>query len=63
MKQHEELNDRIRKVGITRGEVTQTMVSFRMDNDILEWLKTTTNNKGRFINNALRNIMDNQGGL
>lgn len=61
MKQVEK-QERQRKAGIQRGEVTQTMMSFRIDNDILEWLKNNTTNKGRFINNILRDIMVNSGG-
>lgn len=35
---------------------TQTMVSFRCDNDLLGWLKSQTN-KGRVINNLIRRAM------
>lgn len=63
MKEKEEKQERQRKAGIQRGEVTQTMMSFRVDNDILEWLKNNTSNKGRFINNVLREYISNKGGF
>lgn len=39
----------IRKGGNTRGVITQKMVSFKLDNDNLEWLQMQPN-KGRYIN-------------
>lgn len=63
MKKSNEIKERQRKAGIQRGEVTQTMMSFRVDNDILEWLKNNTSNKGRFINNVLRDYITNKGGF
>lgn len=63
MEKKEEKQERQRKAGIQRGEVTQTMMSFRVDNDILEWLKNNTANKGRFINNVLREYITNKGGF
>ena len=39
-----------RKGGNTRGQRTQKMVSFRLDNDLGEWLQQQ-HNKGRLINN------------
>lgn len=41
-----------RKGGNTRGQRTQKMVSFRLDNDLGEWLQQQ-HNKGRLINNLL----------
>lgn len=41
--------DLIRKGGNTRGVITQKMVSFKLDNDNLEWLQMQPN-KGRYIN-------------
>ncbi len=38
-----------RKGGNTRGVITQKMVSFKLDNDNLEWLQMQPN-KGRYIN-------------
>lgn len=63
MKKSNEIKERQRKAGIQRGEVTQTMMSFRVDNDILEWFKNNTSNKGRFINNVLRDYITNKGGF
>lgn len=39
----------IRKGGNTRGVITQKMMSFKIDNDNLEWLQMQPN-KGRYIN-------------
>lgn len=47
-------DERIRKEDIKKGIRTQTMLSFRIDNDLLEKLKARTINKGRFINELLR---------
>lgn len=43
----------IRKGGNTAGKRTQTMCSFRLDNDLKQWLDAQSN-KGRLINNLLR---------
>lgn len=43
----------LRKGGNTAGKRTQTMCSFRLDNDLKEWLDAQPN-KGRLINNLLR---------
>lgn len=42
----------IRKGGNTRGVITQKMVSFKLDNDNLEWLQKQPN-KGRYINSLI----------
>lgn len=42
----------IRKGGNTRGVITQKMVSFKLDNDNLEWLQNQPN-KGRYINSLI----------
>ena len=42
----------IRKGGNTRGVITQKMVSFKLDNDNLEWLQLQPN-KGRYINSLI----------
>lgn len=63
MKEKEEKQERQRKAGIQRGEVTQTMMSFRVDNDILDWMKKHEANKGRFINNVLREFIEKKGGF
>lgn len=42
----------IRKGGNTRGIITQKMVSFKLDNDNLEWLQMQPN-KGRYINSLI----------
>ena len=47
---------RLRKTGITRGVRTQKMMTFRLDADLVEFLETK-DNKGRFINECIRNRM------
>ncbi len=42
----------IRKGGNTRGVITQKMISFKLDNDNLEWLQMQPN-KGRYINDLI----------
>lgn len=47
---------RIRKVRAANGQRSQTAMTFRIDNDIVDWLQTKTN-KGRTVNDALRGRM------
>lgn len=42
----------IRKGGNTPGVITQKMISFKLDNDNLEWLQMQPN-KGRYINDLI----------
>lgn len=39
------------------GQVTQKMMSFKVDLDLCDWLKTVAN-KGRLINQLLRQYRD-----
>lgn len=48
----EQEEKRVRKENIKRGERTQKMVTFRLDNDLREWLEIQRN-KGRYINNLI----------
>lgn len=59
-KQEKEL---VRKGGNAKGVRTQKMVSFRLDNDLEEWLSKSPN-KGRLINQLLFNekCRQEQGG-
>lgn len=45
--------ERQRKADIKHGETTQKMMSFRLDNDLVESLKSVAN-KGRLINELIR---------
>ncbi len=63
MKKSNEPKERQRREYAPAGERSQKMMSFRVDNDILEWLKINTSNKGRFINNVLRVYITNKGGF
>lgn len=42
------------------GQVTQKMMSFKVDLDLCDWLKTVAN-KGRLINKLLRQYRDSHG--
>lgn len=59
-KQEKEL---VRKGGNAKGVRTQKMVSFRLDNDLEDWLSKSPN-KGRLINQLLFNekCRQEQGG-
>lgn len=46
----------LRKEGRKRGMVTQKMVSFRCDDENINWLEQQPN-KGRYINNLIRTDM------
>lgn len=43
-----------------KGEVTQKMVSFRLDNDLGEFLDQQCN-KGRYLNDLVRKDMESRG--
>lgn len=48
-----EQENRIKKEGIKRGARTQKAMSFRLDNDLDEWVNSHAN-KGRYINDLIR---------
>lgn len=56
MKQTEE-KERQRKAYAARGERSQKMMSFRVDNEVADWLNQQPN-KGRYINNLIRKDME-----
>lgn len=47
----------IKKGDNRTGRITQKMMSFRLDNDLEEYLEKQVN-KGRFINNLIREDRD-----
>lgn len=47
-----EEKERIRKSYAPKGERSQKMMSFRVDNDLAEWLSQQPN-KGRYINDLI----------
>lgn len=47
-----------RKKGRVNGQVTQTMTSFRVDSDVVDYLKSKPN-RGRFLNELIRTDMLN----
>lgn len=46
-----------RKKGRVNGSITQKVYSFRLDGDLIEWLYRQPN-KGRYINDLIRDDMD-----
>ena len=56
MKQTEE-KERQRKAYAAKGERSQKMMSFRVDNEVADWLNQQPN-KGRYINNLIREDME-----
>lgn len=46
-----------RKKGRVNGSITQKVYSFRLDGDLIEWLYRQPN-KGRYLNNLIRDDMD-----
>lgn len=55
-----EEKERNRKVYAARGERSQKMMSFRVDNDLVDWLEQQPN-KGRYINNLIAADKERQG--
>lgn len=51
--------EKVRKGGQIKGVRTQKMMSFRVDNDVLEWLNSFPY-KGRYINQILYREMMRQ---
>ena len=49
---NQEEQQRTRKEYAKKGERSQKMMSFRVDNDLIDWLESQTN-KGRYINNLI----------
>lgn len=52
MKQTEEKQERQRKAYAARGERSQKMMSFRVDNEVSAWLNQQPN-KGRYLNSLI----------
>lgn len=57
-----EKKEPLRKEGKQRGVTTQKMMSFRVDNELVEWLDSQPN-KGRLINQLLFNEKSRQEGM
>lgn len=51
-KEVEEQKERVRKEYAKKGERSQKMMTFRVDNENVSWLDKQTN-KGRYINNLI----------
>ena len=61
MKNVNQERERVRKVYSSRGCRSQKMVSFRCDDDNLEWL-LQKGNKGRLINQLIQDAREKEGG-
>ena len=57
MEEKKQEKERIRKSYAPKGQRTQKMMSFRVDNDLEEWLNQKPN-KGRYINELIRADLD-----
>lgn len=62
LKGPKEKKEPLRKEGKQKGVTTQKMMSFRVDNDLVEWLDSQPN-KGRLINQLLLNEKSKQEGM
>lgn len=56
MEQKKEEKERMRKAYAPKGERSQKMMSFRVDNEVAEWL-SQQHNKGRYINDLITEDM------
>lgn len=56
MSNEKEGAERKRKVRSAKGTRSQRMMSFRIDNDVADWLESKEN-KGRCVNDTLRSRM------
>lgn len=54
MNNNNERHGRIRKAYAPKGERTQVMMTFRVDVDNRKWMEKNVTNKGRFINELIR---------
>ena len=53
----EEEKKQEQKKGRVKGAITQKVYSFRLDGDLIDWLYRQPN-KGRYINDLIRDDMD-----
>lgn len=53
MAEEQEKQQRTRRMYAKRGTRSQTMMSFRIDNELIEWL-TSQHNMGRYINELIK---------
>ena len=60
MKTEKEIKKVERKKGRVNGQITQIMTSFRVDADVVDYLKSKPN-RGRFLNELIRiDMMNNK---
>lgn len=56
----EKTGDSVRKAYAPKGTRTQALFTFRMDDDLREWVRSTPN-MGRYINQLIRADMEKGG--
>lgn len=61
MEKEKESKERIRKEYAQKGERSQKAFTFRLDNDLSAWLSQQSN-KGRYINDLVRDDMEKKRG-
>lgn len=59
MAEEQEKQQRTRRTYAKRGQRSQTMMSFRIDNELIEWL-TSQHNMGRYINELIKTDMKHE---
>lgn len=59
MAEEQEKQQRTRRTYAKRGQRSQTMMSFRIDNELIEWL-TSQHNMGRYINELIKMDMKHE---
>lgn len=59
-KQEKQEKERMKKEYAPAGQRSQKMLTFRCDNDLLPWLSQQAN-KGRYINDLIRQDMIDKG--
>lgn len=57
MEEEKNSRQRVRKTPSANGSQSQKMMNFRLDLDLLDWLSTKPN-KGRYINDLIREDRD-----
>lgn len=61
MKEKKEEQQRTRRAYAAKGERSQRMIAFRLDNENAEWLSQQPN-KGRYLNNLIETDRLQHGG-
>lgn len=62
MEEEKTPRQRVRKTPSANGSQSQKMMNFRLDLDLLQWLSTKPN-KGRYLNDLIREDRDRASAL